>query len=527
LQGKQARSYAISPLFTRKNIMARIYKRPDRSEFYIDLVDARGVRRRLAGYPSKPLTAELARRLEQLRDCRKAGMPPPDDARKWLESQPPADIAKWAKWDLVDAAAATASQPLRVHMEAWLADMEARRLTPHHIRVSRDHVTAMLDEMGAAYWNDLSNDKIRAALEARAGRRGVSAETFNQWLRSLRTLARWCMETGRAATDPTVGVKYRCQRTDRRHVRRPLSPEELRRLIAATNASNTVMRLLTGRERALLYLVAASTGWRWIELRRLRRMDFLLDASPPMIAPPASAQKAQREDKVPLRADVAELLRAYFADHPASPESPAFPMPGYAAGARMMRYDLARTGDDPETAAAKKARGEAPLEAIPYRDERGRVADFHSLRHALATMIGRAGIQVKLAQGIMRHADPAMTLGVYTHAEDSERAAALEALPTLIPGKGEGADNMIVGPTAVNAPEPGAAHGAVSVGKGRISSENADMNVMDGDFLIVDDKPCKTAISGESGSVGDAVANEAFTPDQCSIPPTSTPPRPA
>ena len=49
--------------------MAKIYKRADRTEYYIDMTDARGIRRRLAGYPSKPLTAELLRRLEQLRDC--------------------------------------------------------------------------------------------------------------------------------------------------------------------------------------------------------------------------------------------------------------------------------------------------------------------------------------------------------------------------------------------------------------------------------------------------------------------------
>ncbi|MCL2000091.1 MAG: hypothetical protein FWG74_01535 [Planctomycetes bacterium] len=50
--------------------MARIYKRPDRSEYYIDMTDVRGIRRRLAGYPSKPLTTELARAITQDRVVR-------------------------------------------------------------------------------------------------------------------------------------------------------------------------------------------------------------------------------------------------------------------------------------------------------------------------------------------------------------------------------------------------------------------------------------------------------------------------
>jgi integrase len=412
--------------------MARIYKRPDRSEYYIDMTDARGIRRRLAGYASKPLTAELARRLEQLRDCRKAGMPPPDDTRKWLESQPPADIAKWAKWDLVDAAAATASQPLRVHMEAWLADMAARGRTERHVRRSRANVEFFLDAIGAAFWNDLSKDKIRSAIEVRVAANNLSANTSNAWLMSLRTLVHWCLESGRAAVDPTLGIKLRNRRADRRYVRRPLWPDELRRLIAAADRSARVKHGLSGKERALLYLVAASTGWRWSELGRLRRMDFHLDEEPPMIAPPGWTQKSGRDDRLPLRSDVADLLRAYFAAKALGPGDRAFSLPKWIPGARLLRYDLAHTGDSPAVAAGKKARGEAPLAPVPYIDERGRIADFHSLRHALATMIGRAGAPIKLAQTIMRHADPAMTLGVYTHAEDHERAAVLEALPSLL-----------------------------------------------------------------------------------------------
>jgi len=266
---------------------------------------------------------------------------------------------------------------------------------------------------------------------------------------------------------------------------------------------------MTGRERALLYLVAASTGWRWIELRRLRRMDFYLEEDPPMIAPPGLTQKSGRDDRLPLRSDVAEMLRAYFAEHPANPDAPAFPMPKWTNGAKLIRFDLANTGDPADVAEAKRARGETPLEPIPYTDERGRVADFHSLRHALATMIGRAGVPIKLAQTIMRHADPALTLEVYTHAEDAERAAALEALPALIPS-GNGAA-FSPGNEARKAPKPGASHGAGTLETPRFLLENGPVKEPTSGVLTFGGNPGKVPVYGELAAVG-SDATRAETP---------------
>jgi hypothetical protein len=183
------------------------------------------------------------------------------------------------------------------------------------------------------------------------------------------------------------------------------------------------------------------------------------------------------------------MLRAYFAEHPANPDASAFPMPRWTNGAKLIRYDLANTGDPADVAEAKRSRGETPLAPIPYTDERGRVADFHSLRHALATMIGRAGVPIKLAQTIMRHADPALTLEVYTHAEDSERAAVLEALPALIP-------------EARKAPETGASHGAGTLENPRFLLENGAVNEPVGGGLTFRENPGKVPLYGVSAATG-------------------------
>ena len=52
---------------------------------------------------------------------------------------------------------------------------------------------------------------------------------------------------------------------------------------------------------------------------------------------------------------------------------------------------------------------------IPYRDEEGRVLDFHSLRHTFGTNLARAGVAPKVAQELMRHSDINLTMMTYTH----------------------------------------------------------------------------------------------------------------
>ena len=50
---------------------------------------------------------------------------------------------------------------------------------------------------------------------------------------------------------------------------------------------------------------------------------------------------------------------------------------------------------------------------IPY-EENGRRADFHSLRHTLATNLARQNVPPRIAMKIMRHSDIRLTMNCYT-----------------------------------------------------------------------------------------------------------------
>lgn len=54
-------------------------------------------------------------------------------------------------------------------------------------------------------------------------------------------------------------------------------------------------------------------------------------------------------------------------------------------------------------------------------------AGMHCFRHSLATvLIVEEKVDPKTAQGILRHTDAALTMNIYTHAQDPAKRAALE-----------------------------------------------------------------------------------------------------
>ena len=68
---------------------------------------------------------------------------------------------------------------------------------------------------------------------------------------------------------------------------------------------------------------------------------------------------------------------------------------------------------------------------IAYRDEAGRVADFHSLRHTFITNWARGGVYPKTAQALARHSSITLTIDCYSHSYQGEQRSALASLPDL------------------------------------------------------------------------------------------------
>jgi len=154
---------------------------------------------------------------------------------------------------------------------------------------------------------------------------------------------RLLMDAGRANQDPLEFMSGLNVRVDQRRVRRALTPDECRRLLAAT-ALGPHRHGMDGPERALLYRLALETGLRASELKSLTRGDFDLDAEHPAVTIRAGYSKNRREDTLPLRRHTAALLGQHLINKPCGPRWASLGHAGRTAGTPWMHEPPVATG---------------------------------------------------------------------------------------------------------------------------------------------------------------------------------------
>jgi excisionase family DNA binding protein len=258
----------------------------------------------------------------------------------------------------------------------------------------------------------------RSTVEALQDRtaRGPCVQTTNDYLSALKSFGRWLVKDRRAADNPFAHLEGGNARVDRRHDRRELEVEELRRVLAATRDSTRPFRGLTGADRYHLYAAACATGFRASALASLAPESFDLGADPPAVTLAARHAKNRRTKVQPIPPDVAELLRNYLRGKPAGLPVWGGTWARNRKGAEMLRIDLEAAG-------------------IPYAVEGPDgplYADFHALRHTYLTLGGRAGIDLRTLQELAGHSTPTLTAR-YSHRRLYDLAGAVEKLPRLLP----------------------------------------------------------------------------------------------
>jgi integrase len=248
-------------------------------------------------------------------------------------------------------------------------------------------------------------EKDKAGNEVKRIKRGISLQTSNYYLQSLKEFCSWMIQNRRASESPVQFLKGQNARTDRRHDRRALSTDEVRRLLETT-AAEPMRYGMTGPGRAMLYRLAVESGLRANELRTLKVSSFDFDNCTVVVE--AAYSKHRRRDVLCLRPDTVKELRVFVSGK--LPGASVFNMSDKPV--EMIRDDLKAAG-------------------IAYVDESGRYADFHSLRHTCGTLLAAAGVHPKTAQTIMRHSDINLTMSRYTHTTLGQESQAIKSLPDL------------------------------------------------------------------------------------------------
>ena len=110
---------------------------------------------------------------------------------------------------------------------------------------------------------------------------GLSAQTYNHYLKAAKQFTRWLVRERRTPFDPLAHLSRLNVRTDRRHDRRALLAEEFSRLVEAARTSGKTIDGIRGPDRAMMYVLAAWTGFRKGEIGSLTLRSLRLDDDPP------------------------------------------------------------------------------------------------------------------------------------------------------------------------------------------------------------------------------------------------------
>lgn len=126
----------------------------------------------------------------------------------------------------------------------------------------------------------------------------MGARTQNHYLETVRAFCKWSIKRKRLAAHPLADVTPVETTGHLRRQRRALTQNEIGALLNAVHVRHQ-----------LAYRIILGTGLRRDELRQLRWGDVKLDAPMPCIQLRAETTKGKRGDVLPLRNDLAKLLK--------------------------------------------------------------------------------------------------------------------------------------------------------------------------------------------------------------------------
>ena len=366
--------------------MASVFKPNGSKKYVIMYVDENGRRRKKIGTTDKGVTQRIANDLENKVALRRGGLIDPA-AERFAEC---------------------ARKPIGNHLDEFVASMEAGNRDSKHVRTTRTYIERIVAEAGIEHLADLSPATVTLALGAIERKNRLSARAVNAHATAIKSLVRWAWKDGRVRAYELGNIGRRNEEADRRYVRRPLSDTELRTLIASARTASE-WRGISGTDRSWFYTLGAMTGLRRSELGSLKPDDFDLEGPMPVVSLDGSRTKNGKDCQQPLPPGLAVELQSWLASK--VPGNAMFALPEKTA--KMLHADLERCGIEPV-------------------DAQGRVVDTHSLRHGYGTALARAGVPLKVAQTLLRHSDPKLTMNVYAHLTAFDLHGAIaDSLPDL------------------------------------------------------------------------------------------------
>jgi len=379
------------------------------SKFYLDFFDHNRLRHKIPAFADKRLSEALGRNIESLVNCRIAGLELDTKLNQWIETLPDGLLKKFVSWGLIEGQRTEITKPLTEHINDYIEVLKARNFSKAYIRHTNNRLSKIISDCRFFYFRDVTKSAIEIYI-GKLIKDGASATTAGHYLDSLKTFLNWAQLDQRIINNPIAKVAKPARDSKQKGI---LTPEQFIKLIKVTCDKNILIDKTTGQERAVLYLLAGTTGIRKNELLNLVWSDIKLSGDNPFVRVRACIAKNGKEALQPLTTMAVSCLTALKACiKPKDTDRVFLAFNKSINTAELIRSDL--------TAAE-----------IELTDKDGNEICFHSLRNSFISFLANSQTPAKVIQKMARHSDPKLTFNTYARVLPEAEQKAISFLPNF------------------------------------------------------------------------------------------------
>lgn len=394
--------------------MGSVYKRADRGgkragKYYVQYRDHEGkVRTKATGTSDKDDARRILAKIENEVAKRASGLIDPRAEK----------LAKHLSSDITE------------QLEAYRRRLQTAGKSDEHVSQSCRIIHEVVAFCEFKALRDICPDAVIRYTTNLKTEHSRAARTIQSHLQAICGFTRWLVKTEKLPSDPLVSLDKPNPKTDRRHERRMLLPEEWTWLMRGIDSIGESYGMTT-IERGLLYETAIQTGLRAGELRELSRGKLQLKSDPPYILAKPSTTKNYQTARQYVAADLAGRLGRLV--NKKTGKASVFDLPPRYEMAGMLRVDLAEARrlwlenfKDPD---ARTENAESDFLAAKNHDDE--VIDFHALRHTCGAWLAKTGAHPQVVQRIMRHSTIVLTMETYGHLFPGDEARSIDKLAAM------------------------------------------------------------------------------------------------
>ncbi len=235
------------PTYTKKDSLTGETVTHKLKKWYVKYRDAEGVVRKVAGFTDKSATQQLLAKLEREAELEKLGITDPFQKHR--------------------------KRPLVEHLNEFEQNLNDGKRSADYVSLTIMRIRSLVQSCDFTFIDDISASRVETFL-SNLRKDGRSIQTSNHYLKAIKQFCRWLVTDSRTRDSRIAHVKTLNVKVDRRHDRRSLSAEEFSALIESA-LNGPMVQGIPGPERAMLYVLAAWTGFRRNELASLTLLSTL------------------------------------------------------------------------------------------------------------------------------------------------------------------------------------------------------------------------------------------------------------